>query len=312
MISLLLVGPFLERLWGSGAYATIYFLAGFGGSCAMLAERPVLANGAGASGAIWGILASLAAWLWLNRDVLRPQILASYWQRLVLVFAINLYITFAVAQISKGAHLGGGIVGFLAAFPLDTLRFGSPVRRLLAAVLLCLLPIVCLAFAIEHLRRHEPHVVAFAKSLRLQQSRAEIDQFNNEYMDAINAAIRAEREVNDGGLREVVEMHWSRRRPTEVSRALERAAEAKQKVDAMIERLRAADQFTNDLVVQARNDGLAYLESARRLLELQTACLVKAENWTDADEAELREAFAERKRAFARWMGEEPGDDSEP
>ncbi len=66
MYSLFVVGPLLERLWGSTGFLVLYLLAGLGGSCGMLIGNP-LGGGAGASGAIWGVLASLATWLFLHR-----------------------------------------------------------------------------------------------------------------------------------------------------------------------------------------------------------------------------------------------------
>src|SRR5206468_571251 len=88
MYSLWAVGPLLEQLWGSGRYLVLYLLAGLGGSCAMvienlLADRPNFL-GAGASGALFGILGSMVTWLFLNRDVLPPA-LVRVWRRQLII-----------------------------------------------------------------------------------------------------------------------------------------------------------------------------------------------------------------------------------
>jgi membrane associated rhomboid family serine protease len=151
MVSLYMVGPLLERIWGPGRFFLLYLLAGLGGSCGMLIENP-LGGGAGASGAIWGILASLVTWIGLNRRVLPPSLIAHWRRQLLIVFVLNLYITFAFANISKGGHFGGGIVGLLAAVPLDYLRFGSAAQRRLALAALIAIPVVCVAAVLVSFR----------------------------------------------------------------------------------------------------------------------------------------------------------------
>ena len=162
MYSLFVVGPLLERLWGSAGFLVLYLLAGLGGSCGMLIENP-LGNGAGASGAIWGVLASLATWLFLNRSVLPRQLIVSMRRQLIVVFLLNIFITFGVAQISKGGHFGGGIVGLLVALPLDVLRFGRGKQWWMALAALVAIPIVCIAAGAISLNRNrdELAVVGF-------------------------------------------------------------------------------------------------------------------------------------------------------
>ncbi len=143
MYSLYVVGPLLERLWGSGRFLLLYLLSGVGGSCGMLLENPV-GGGAGASGAIWGILASLATWLYLNRTALPPSLIADWRWRLLQVFLLNLIITFAIPNVSKGGHFGGGLVGLIAAGPADWIVLASPVRRLLGWLGLLVILLVCL------------------------------------------------------------------------------------------------------------------------------------------------------------------------
>ncbi len=72
---------------------------------------------------------------------------------MIVIFLLNIFITFGVAQISKGAHFGGGIVGLLAALPLDVLRFGKGTRWWGALAALIIIPAVCLAAAAISLNR---------------------------------------------------------------------------------------------------------------------------------------------------------------
>ena len=143
MYSLYVVGPLLERLWGSGRFLLLYLLSGVGGSCGMLLENPVM-GGAGASGAIWGILASLATWLYLNRSALPPSLIADWRWRLLQVFLLNVIITFFIPNVSKGGHFGGGLVGLIAAVPADWIVLASPVRRFLGWLGLLAILLACL------------------------------------------------------------------------------------------------------------------------------------------------------------------------
>jgi rhomboid protease GluP len=143
MYSLYAVGPLLERLWGRGRFLLLYLLSGVGGSCGMLLETPVM-GGAGASGAIWGVLASLATWLYLNRTALPPSLIADWRWRLFRVFILNVIITFTIPAISKGAHFGGGLVGLVAAIPADWIVLAPPMRRLLGWLGLLVILLVCL------------------------------------------------------------------------------------------------------------------------------------------------------------------------
>jgi rhomboid protease GluP len=144
MYSLYAVGPLMERLWGRTRFLILYLLAGLGGSAGMLLENPT-GGGAGASGAIWGIMASLASWLFLHRDILHRRLLDDWRRQLMTVFVLNVFLTFGIPHISKGGHFGGGLVGLVAAFPLDYVRFGNPRQRILAALVLMAIPVACVA-----------------------------------------------------------------------------------------------------------------------------------------------------------------------
>jgi len=121
MVSLVMVGPMCERLWGRWRFLTIYLIAGIGGSTAAVLIHPNTLL-VGASGAIWGLLTSLVAWVTLNRAHLPATLIKSWLRSLGFVFLINVAISFSPG-ISKEAHFGGGAVGFLIASLLHVQRF---------------------------------------------------------------------------------------------------------------------------------------------------------------------------------------------
>lgn len=157
MYSLYIIGPLLEQLWGWWRFLILYLLAALGGACGVLIDDPYH-TAAGASGAIWGIMASMATWLFLHRKVLPPALVASWFQKLSLIFLFNLAATLFIKQISKGAHFGGGLVGLVAAVPLDSLRFGTRGQRWASGLALVMIPVLCVGTAIRSFQRTGPEI----------------------------------------------------------------------------------------------------------------------------------------------------------
>jgi rhomboid protease GluP len=158
LFALAMMGPLAELLWGRWRLAVIYAVSGLAGSCLAMAIQPT-ATLAGASGAIWGLLASLAAWLLLFRKHLPSDVAGDWARRLWLVFILNAGVSF-LPGISWQAHLGGGVAGFIAAWLLNAVRFNTGTRRLVAAALLVAMPVACfggLFVAIKWSGRWEGH-----------------------------------------------------------------------------------------------------------------------------------------------------------
>ncbi|PZS05776.1 MAG: rhomboid family intramembrane serine protease [Pseudonocardiales bacterium] len=106
MVSLALLGPPLERLFGAARYTAIYLVGALGGAVAVFVFGNPINNVAGASGAIVGLFGALIVVcrkLGLDMRALLPTIV------------INIYITFRIPDISWLGHLGGLVAGGLCA-----------------------------------------------------------------------------------------------------------------------------------------------------------------------------------------------------
>lgn len=104
------LGPETERIYGTGRFLALYFIAGLAGGLASYALSPLPA--VGASGAIFGLIGGLAAFYYISRKLLGDasrQQLGS----LVTVIIINLGIGFSTPRIDNNAHIGGLIGGLL-------------------------------------------------------------------------------------------------------------------------------------------------------------------------------------------------------
>jgi membrane associated rhomboid family serine protease len=139
MLTLYLIGPMLEGMWGSVRFLILYLIAGVGGSAAVVMMRDP--QTAGASGAIWGILASMAAWIFLNRSAFPPMFVSRWLRRVIFIILLNVGFTF-LPGISKAAHFGGGLVGLAVAVPLNYYAFTRGWRRFLALAGVVAVPLV--------------------------------------------------------------------------------------------------------------------------------------------------------------------------
>jgi membrane associated rhomboid family serine protease len=109
MLALYMVGPALEQVLGRWRYLAVYLIGALGGSVAILALGDVRQPVVGASGAIFGLFAAavvLARRVGFNSTAL--------W----ITIGINFVYTFSVANISKLGHVGGFLLGGLAALVL--------------------------------------------------------------------------------------------------------------------------------------------------------------------------------------------------
>jgi membrane associated rhomboid family serine protease len=98
------IGAPVETYLGRARFLGLYIASGLAGSAGALLLTP-LAVTVGASGAIFGILGALLIIEWQTTGRLAGN--AMTW------IVINLVLTFAIANISIGGHIGGLIGGIL-------------------------------------------------------------------------------------------------------------------------------------------------------------------------------------------------------
>ena len=104
------IGSLFEMAVGSPRMLMVYLLTGVAGSAASLWWTQGLS--VGASGAIFGVLGALIAFLLRRRERLTP-FARSLLSQLVAWAAINVFIGFTFPMIDNAAHLGGCAAGFL-------------------------------------------------------------------------------------------------------------------------------------------------------------------------------------------------------
>jgi membrane associated rhomboid family serine protease len=154
----------VEVLWGSGRFLVLYLICGVCGSCVGIYYYPGDARHvvylAGASGALWGVMTSEAAWLVINYSHLPPAEVRAWLNQIFFALLVNLGVSM-LPGVSAAAHLGGGAAGVLTAGLLQAHRFGPPSRRSVASVMLALLPglfLLALSLGFEYESRLQPFV----------------------------------------------------------------------------------------------------------------------------------------------------------
>lgn len=290
MYSLFAIGPLLERLWGRWRFLALYLIAGFGGSCALVMENPILV-GAGASGALWGIVASMAAWLVLNRRALPRDLVAEWRRQLVMVFLLNVTITFAVPFISKGAHFGGALVGLLAAVPLHYQRHGRGWRRWLAVGVAVAVPALC--------------AVGLARTMAVSERWLPLVQKDEqhqllEYQQRVDTIDVVAQRAYDLRVRRLFDMHPERRLlddPDAVAKAIETLTRQRDELAEAASLYAHMGPFRSPEVEETRLAGQRYFEEKARWYEMARTYLEEDKKSDDA--------FAEQRQHVSdlrtRW-----------
>lgn len=129
LMSLVAIGPALERSLGSLRFAALYLLSGLGGSLAVCLVYDPRQPVAGGSGALFGMMGALVA---LNMRAGRHLFAFLEFEgprRLLGLIAFNFVLGWLIPVISNTAHAGGLVAGFLVTFLWLRPGAATPARR---------------------------------------------------------------------------------------------------------------------------------------------------------------------------------------
>lgn len=110
MWALYVGGRLAERLFGSRAFALIYFVSGLAGSLASLLWNPTV-NSAGASGAIFGVYGAMLAFFLRKHSAIPASTISEQRWSGITFIGFNLVNGLSHAGIDNAAHIGGLIAG---------------------------------------------------------------------------------------------------------------------------------------------------------------------------------------------------------
>jgi len=113
MFALWQVGRLVERIFGSARFCLLYLLAGLAGGIASVLWNPHV-NSVGASGAIFGLIGGLLAFIRRENSGVPPTVVADLRGSLLPFLLFNLSAGFLYPHTDNAAHLGGLAGGWLA------------------------------------------------------------------------------------------------------------------------------------------------------------------------------------------------------
>jgi rhomboid protease GluP len=118
-------GVLAERVYGSTRYLFLYLVAGVAGSVTSFLWHPFV-NGAGASGAIFGVLGALFAYFLRTDSGVPMSVLKAQRNAAGIFIVVSLLNAARVKGVDNAAHLGGVAAGFVMGWllcrPLDAKR----------------------------------------------------------------------------------------------------------------------------------------------------------------------------------------------
>jgi rhomboid protease GluP len=115
--ALFIFGQMVEKSYGHSRFLLIYVLAGLMGSVTSYLFNSI-SIGAGASGAIFGVIGALAAYFLVQRQTFGKQAQNSLIGVAVIV-AIQLFLGLSSSGIDNWAHIGGLVSGFILGLTLS-------------------------------------------------------------------------------------------------------------------------------------------------------------------------------------------------
>jgi membrane associated rhomboid family serine protease len=212
MYSLFMLGPYVERLYGSARFVFFWIATGVAGVAASYLASSVggkpgvmgrfLFRGgdgpsAGASGALFGLVGVLFVFGIKYRHELPEGFKRAFGLGMLPTILINLFIGYTIPFIDNAAHLGGLAAGMLFALLLDYKR---PGERGSVALTWRALQLLSLALVVAGFGEVARHFDAHAATLDdVRHSGAEQSSPVAAYADAINAGQAAYRAaLNEG------------------------------------------------------------------------------------------------------------------
>lgn len=168
--SLYWLGSQIERIYGSRKYFLIYMLSGIAGNLLSFLLSP--APSLGASGALFGLIGAGIVFPLRYRSLVLPEARSRIVKQLVMVAAINLFISWEIPSIDKWAHVGGMIGGGIAALFLlpEVLQDKEPTagsRKLLNAATWAMAALVLFCAAEQWRAAQKPFFVLHLTSYPL-------------------------------------------------------------------------------------------------------------------------------------------------
>jgi membrane associated rhomboid family serine protease len=208
MYGLWVIGPYVEKLYGSAKFVVFWVLTGVAGVVASyLSVQPGIHNAGllgrflfksqdavsvGASGALFGLIGVLFVFGIKFRHELPEGFKRAFGTGMLPTILLNIFIGYMIPVIDNAAHMGGLVMGALLALVVGYKRPGerggvAVVWHILQVAALALV-VVSFAMVVRHFRDNEP---AINRSAMLEQLPGEDAARFDSYMNTLVAGQKA-------------------------------------------------------------------------------------------------------------------------
>jgi rhomboid protease GluP len=143
--ALWVVGPQVEKIYGTARFVILYLLAGVAGVYGSYFYHPQSIS-AGASGAIFGLFGVLLVFGIRYRDAIPPHVKRAVGTGVLPIILINLVIGLTVPGIDNSAHMAGLFAGAALALVVPFQKPGAETPGIFKAIQMGLLALVVVCF----------------------------------------------------------------------------------------------------------------------------------------------------------------------
>jgi rhomboid protease GluP len=187
--ALWIVGPQVEKLYGSARFVILYVITGVAGVVGSYLFHP-FAISAGASGAIFGLFGVLLVFGIRYRESIPPFFKRAVGTGVLPVILINLVIGLTIPGIDNSAHIGGLIAGAVLAAVVPFQKPGAEEAPAFRAVQMILLALIAVCFFNVAKKYDGPHlaIANLRRGLVPAIPTLTSGSSSQEFLDAINGA----------------------------------------------------------------------------------------------------------------------------
>jgi rhomboid protease GluP len=155
--ALWIVGPQVEKLYGSARFVVLYVLTGVAGVAASYFYHPENKS-AGASGAIFGLFGVLLVFGIRHRHDIPPFFKRAVGTGVLPVILINLVIGFSIPAIDNSAHIGGLLAGAALAAIIPFQRPGEEENPFFTSIQISIMAMIAVSFFAVWKNYDGPHL----------------------------------------------------------------------------------------------------------------------------------------------------------
>jgi rhomboid protease GluP len=263
--ALWIVGPQVEKLYGSARFVILYVLTGVAGVYGSYSYHPDTIS-AGASGAIFGLFGVLLVFGIRHRNSIPPFFKRSVGTGVLPVIVINLIIGFTIPAIDNSAHIGGLLAGAALAAVLPFQKPGEETNAGFRSIQIALMALIAVCFYEVGIHYDGPRLSAGNLTHGLFQIGT--GSSTEEFIDAMNTAQKTfESSVHQIEAGRPGELAATRSEITKSLDQLRKAPSLSSRSDQFVADLLGVLQDQYELVQDIERSGTVTFAHSRRLKE---------------------------------------------